>query len=218
VVGTQRAGTFGDDAEVGTLGTELGADLREARITMPDAETVVFEIVVEKLPTPGGTPEVIRYTWDMLIDGKVAQIDGKFTNYSRGICDPTSGQCDPAAGKLPRDPGQRPFFFRGNLNAIATPATTFNAMEELAVIAADFDVATKTITVEVPVEVIDLLDGVTFGPCSKIAPGAGLRGGVVEASLAAFLTSGAFPHDDILAGRNGTFVAPPADAEVGCTT
>jgi hypothetical protein len=220
VVGTQQAGTFGSsvDPELAPIGTALGADLRAASIWMPDAETVAFQIKVEELPPVGGTPEVIRYTWDMTIDGKVAQLDGKFSNYSRGTCDPTSGQCDPEAGKLPRDPGSRPFFFRGNLNQLDLAATTFNAMEELAVIPADFDVDAGTITVEVPVEVINLLDEVEFGPCSRIVPGLGIFGGTVETAPAAFVSYGSFPSDVIVGqARTGTFVAPPAaDAEVDC--
>jgi hypothetical protein len=218
VVGTQRAGTFGDDPEVAAIGTALGADLREARISMPDPETVVFEIEVEELPSLGGTPEVIRYTWDMTIDGEVAQIDGKFSNYSRGTCDPTSGQCDPTEGKMPRDPGERPFMFRGNLNQLDLAATTFNAMEELDLIPADFDVDTATITVTVPVATIDLLEGVEFGPCSRILPGAGIFGGTVETAPSAFLSYGSFPSDTIVGvASRGTFVAPPAaDAEVDC--
>lgn len=220
VVGEQDAGTFGRtvDPELGPIGTALGADLREARISMPDPETVVFEIQLEELPPTGGTPEVIRYTWDMFIDGEVAQLDGKFTNYSRGTCDPTSGQCDPENGRMPRDPGQRPFMFRGNLNQVDLAVTTFNAMDELEVIEADFDVEEATITVAVSVATIELLEGVDFGPCSTITPGAGIFEGTVETAPAAFVSYGSFPSDVIVgSARTGTFTVPlDADAEVDC--
>jgi hypothetical protein len=205
------------DAEEAELGHALGADLRQASISMPDAETVQFTIGVHNLPALGGTPEAIRYTWDMNIDGVVAQLDGKFSNYSRGVCDPTSGQCDPANGNMPRDPGERPFFFRGNLNALDLAATQFNAMEELAVIPADFDTTEHTITVAVPVEIINLLEGVEFGPCSQITPGTGIFGGTIETAPSAFVSYGSFPSDLIFASPRNPFIAPPAaDAEVDC--
>lgn len=214
-IGTQAAGTFGTNEQQAQLGTMLGADLREARIRMPDAETVEFEIRVEELPATGGTPEFIRYTWDFFVDGEEAQLDGKYTNYSRGTCDPTSGQCDPENGKMPRDPGERPFFFRGNLNQIELPLTTFNAMEELALLRGDFDVEEATITVAVPVEAINLLDGVEFEACSEITSGSGLFGGTVETAPSAYVTYGSFPSDTILG--TATFTVPlPADAEVDC--
>jgi hypothetical protein len=115
VVGTQNAGTFGDSPEEGALGTAIGADLREGRITMLDEDTLEFVIQLESLPPNGGAPEVVRYSWDFLVDGVKGQLDGKWSNYSRGACDPTSGQCAPP-DRMPRDPGMQPFLLRANEN------------------------------------------------------------------------------------------------------
>lgn len=222
VMADGAAGTFGGGGQVGELGHELGADLLEARLRMPDLDHVEFQIELTNLPLVGGTPEVIRYTWDMLVDTgngpKEAQLDGKFTNYSRGACDPTAG-CDPSAGSMPQDPGLQPFFWRGDLEPTPIGPVTFNAMRNYATVQADFDVDEATITVLVPVEAISMLSGVEFGDCSQIIPGSGLNSGVVESSLAAWLTSSAFPNDTLLAVWEGdpTFTAPPAlDAEVDC--
>jgi hypothetical protein len=225
VVADGNAGTFGGDPELATIGHELGADLTEARIRMPDADHVDFQIQTTNLPAMGGVPEVIRYTWDMLVDTgegpREAQIDGKFSNYSRGVCDPTAG-CDPtdAGGDSgPKDPGERPFFWRGDLEQLDLGATTFNAMKTYATLPGDFAVDDGTITISVPTEAISMLDGVEWGDCSQILPGAGLRGGVVESSLAAWLTSGAFPSDVLMEtwDTDPVFTAPPAaDAEVDC--
>jgi hypothetical protein len=221
VVADGDAGTFGGGGGAAQLGHQLGGDLLEARIRMPDADHVEFQIQTTNLPAPGGTPEAIRYTWDMFVDsgdGPVdASLDGKFSNYSRGVCDPTAG-CNPAAGDA-QDPGMRPFQWRGPVEVMPIGAVTFNARPNLATIAADFDPDEDTITVLLPVEAINLLEGVEFGDCSQIRPGAGLNGGVVESSLAAWLTSAAFPHDTLLDVWPGdpVFTAPPAlDAEVDC--
>lgn len=215
-VGEQLAGTFGSDVdpELGPIGTAIGADLRAATIAMPDADTVALTIELENLPAIGGTPEVVRYTWDMLVNGKLLQVDGKFSNYSRGACDPTSGQCPP-----PRDPGPRPFLVRGNC-AVAD-GTNVTICQEIGLVQGDFDTAAKTITLTLPVDLVNAIDGANFGDCGRIAPAAGLFGGVVEAMPSAFFTSGNFPSDTITPFRNslggGVFTAPPAaDATVDC--
>jgi hypothetical protein len=222
VVADGDAGTFGGGGEAAQLGHQLGGDLVEARIRMPDADHVEFQIQTTNLPSVGGTPEVIRYTWDMFVDsgdGPVdASLDGKFSNYTRGVCDPTAG-CNPAEGRNPEDPGMRPFQWRGPVEVIPLAATNFNARSNLATVAADFDTDEHTITVLLPVEMINLLDGVEFGDCSTIAPGAGLNGGVVESRLAAWITMNSFPGDVLLDVWPGdpVFTAPPAlDAEVDC--
>jgi hypothetical protein len=224
VVGTQNAGTFGDSEEEGALGTAIGADLRQATIRMLDAETLEFVIGLESLPPNGGAPEVVRYTWDFLVDGVKGQLDGKWSNYSRGACDPTSGQCAPPA-RMPRDPGMQPFLLRANEQAgCLTPQDSgapvpvpcglnFTAMDELDVLQGQFDTAEATITILIPVEKIALIEGADFGPCSRITPSAGIFGGVVEAMPAAFVSSTTMPADIINPVRSslggGAFVVPP---------
>ena len=180
VVGTDEAGDWGADPQLAPLGDGLGQDLTEASIGMADKTTVNFIIKLNSLPPSGGTPELTRYTWDMLVDGEAVELDGKFTNYTRGACDPTSGQCPP-----PRDPGQQPFLVRGDCVTDGSVTTC----QEKGIVQASFDAATATITVPVP---LDLLSG---KPGSKIAPATGTFGGTISAVPSAFLSATTLPAD-----------------------
>lgn len=198
VVGTDPAGDWGvvgptGDASLNAMGDALGMDLVSAEVSKADAKTLNFVIKLNSLPPSGGMPEIARYTWDFSVDGEFRELDGKFTNYSRGICDPTAGSCPP-----PRDPGQQPFFLRGNCGITETPAISFTACEELAAIQATFDSAAGTITIPVPLAALGAKKG------SKIEPAANIFGGSVSASPSAFLTSAAFPMDILIATK--TFV------------
>lgn len=187
VVGTDSAGDWGGnvDANLAPIGDALGQDLVGAEIGPGEKGTLNFVIKVNSLPANGGVPEVSRYTWDFNVDGDPVELDGKWTNYSRGACDPTSGQCPP-----PRDPGQQPFMIRGNCTVVE--GTNVTTCEEIALVQAVFDPAKGTITIPVPAEAINAKPG------SKITGGAGIFGGSIEASPAAFLTSGNFPADTLV--------------------
>ena len=200
VLGTDVTGDWGsaaapDPALVGPfaqLGNELGMDLTEAAIG-PGAEqgTLNFVISVAKLPSQGGTPEVARYSWDFTVNGEEYELDGKFTNYSRGACDPTAGSCPP-----PRDPGQQPFFLRGE--CVVEPTANVTTCKELAVIQATFDAAKGTITIPVTLEQISAKPG------SKIAPGVGIFGGTIEAAPAAFFSRSDMPADTLTIAKTYT--------------
>jgi hypothetical protein len=185
VVGTDAAGDWGAavDPTIGPIGDALGQDLIEATLEMADKETVNFIIKLNSLPPAGGAPEVSRYTWDFMVDGEFTELDGKFTNYSRGACDPTSGQCPP-----PRDPGMSPFFIRANCEANEANVTI---CEETGTVEAVFDAAAGTITIPVPLELINAKHG------SKIGPGTNIFGGSISATPAAFVTSSAMPLDTL---------------------
>ncbi|MGI8774664.1 MAG: hypothetical protein ACR2KQ_06580 [Actinomycetota bacterium] len=186
VLGTDPAGDWayeGDDS-VNPIGDAMGQDLTEAAIELVDGDTLNFIITVNSLPAIGGIPEVTRYGWDMLVDGENVQLDGKFTNYSRGACDPTSGQCPP-----PRDPGSAPFMVRGNCEVTGN----LNLCEELGIVEAAFDPAEGTITIPVPLEMINAKKG------TKITPAvSAVFGGTIEVAPSAFFTYGAFPHDAMI--------------------
>jgi hypothetical protein len=147
VVGTDPEGDWGAnvDPTIGPIGGPLGQDLIEASIGMADKKTVNFIIKVTQLPPNGGVPEATRYVWELAVDGEHVELDGKWTNYSRGVCDPTSGQCPP-----PRDPGQQPFFVRGNCEVLGNVL----ACEELGTVQAEFDTAAATITIPVPLKML----------------------------------------------------------------
>lgn len=192
VVGTDDAGDWGaeEDPMIAPAGDALGQDLVEAEIGMADKETVNFVIKLNSLPPIGGAPEVSRYTWDFDVDGEFTELDGKFTNYSRGVCDPTSGQCPP-----PRDPGTQPFMVRGECEVNDANVTL---CKELGIVKAEFDAAKATITIPVPLELINAKHG------SKIGPGTNIFGGSISAAPSAYFTSSAMPLDTMLVTK--TFV------------
>lgn len=195
VVGTDPADDWGADQDpnIAPAGGVLGQELVEASIGMADKTTVNFIIKVSMLPPAGGVPEITRYVWDMNVDGEFVELDGKFTNYSRGACDPTSGQCPP-----PRDPGTQPFMIRGNC---ATDSTTnVTLCEELGIISAAFDAAAGTITIPVPLELINAKKG------SKIEPGTNIFGGSISATPSAFFSSSGAPLDTLTVTK--TFKIP----------
>lgn len=193
VVGEDANDDWGQavDPTLAPLGDVLGQELVAASIGMADKKTVNFIITLNSLPPNGGVPELSRYTWNFNVDGEFTELDGKYTNYSRGACDPTSGQCPP-----PRDPGLHPFFIRGNCGAVGS----VTVCEELGKVEAVFDAAEATITIPVPLELINAKPG------SKIEPGTNLFGGSISAAPSAFFTSSAMPMDLLLVTK--TFKVP----------
>jgi hypothetical protein len=157
LVGEDVAGDWGlaVDPTIAPIGAALGADLVTASIDTSSTGIVKFVIGVTQLPSPGGTPEAIRYNWSVKVNRKHIELDGKFTNYSRGICDPTAGACPP-----PRDPGTSPFFIRGNCAVVGS----VNQCTELGIVQATFDSIAATITIPVPLSLL----GVTT--CTDIVP------------------------------------------------
>jgi hypothetical protein len=194
-------------AQVGHL---LGQDIVSAGVRVADGgETIEFTMEVTFLPGNGGVPEGTRYTLNYLVDGEFVELDGKFLNYSRGACDPTSGQCDPANGKLPRDPGEAPFSIRGNCTTDDT-AANITSCQELALVTADFDPRTRTITIPVPASLLEVTQ------CSVIETGTNLFGGFGSAAPSAFFTSSAMPLDTISNFFTDPFVIPSEDADAPC--
>jgi hypothetical protein len=160
VVGQDPAGDwasdFTGDSSLAPVADATGQDLISASLDNSTAGLVKFVFGVTGLPANGGVPEAVRYIWIMKVDGQHMEIDGKFTNYSRGVCDPTAGSCPP-----PRDPGDAPFFVRGNCTTVGDQVGT---CEELGLVHATFDPATATITVPVPLSLLSKKD------CAEIIP------------------------------------------------
>ncbi|MFP5224458.1 MAG: hypothetical protein ACLGH3_02695 [Actinomycetota bacterium] len=184
LISTDPAGDWseGEFPELAPLGSALGQDLITASIH-PDIEAGVMEFIigVTELPPVGGTPEATRYTWNFLVGGAPTELDGKFTNYSRGACDPTAGNCPP-----PRDPGSGPFALRGN----CTTTQNVTLCQELALLHAEFDADAATITIGVPIDLID-----PDAACLAITPGTNIFGGFLSAAPSAFFSSSAAPVD-----------------------
>lgn len=197
VVGEDPVGDWGGGGDNALVGHTLGQDLLSAAVGVPSADTVRFRLEVSWLPSTGGIPEFTRYSWNFDVDGEEFELDGKFTNYTRGACDPTSGQCPP-----PRDPGEAPFLLRGNCE---TNDQNVTLCEELALLHANFNSFARTITIDVPAELLQV------GPCSVIAGGTNIFGGSVSAAPSAVFTSSLMPMDTMFIFE--TFEIPSADPE-----
>jgi hypothetical protein len=134
---------------------------------------------------------------------------------------------------MPRDPGLQPFLFRANMTTsclgASVPPTeipvvgevgvecaglSFNAYDEFDVLQGAFppDGESSTVTITVPLDTVNLIDGVEFCPCSQILPVPGLFGGTIESMPSAFISSTAFPKDTVKAHParlgGGVFRAP----------
>jgi hypothetical protein len=202
VVGTDPDGDWGCNqrCELADLGTELGQELLEASIGMsPDNKIVNFIIKVSALPDGGGVPEISRYQWSIIVDGNPIQISGGFTEYIRGTCNPTY---NPTLCPPPRDPGEAPFFLRVGPCTIGTGG--LGPCEEIGLVHGIFDPATATITIPVPLEMIDAK------PKSTIAPGLGSfeSPNALMAVPQAFSANGNSPRDELSVTE--TFTVPKA--------
>ena len=186
LVGKDPAGDWGSNADpnIGPLGDSSGQDLIEAHISAV-GKNIVFVIKVTNLPSNGGVPEAVRYTWEMMVGGKFVELDGKWSNYSRGACDPTSGNCPP-----PRDPGMQPFLVRGE--CVNNGATV--QCKELGIIQATFDPATGEITIPVPMAMLGAKPGTKIASATQ--PDSGFSG--VNAMPSAFYSQASFPSDTLI--------------------
>lgn len=191
VVGTDAAGDFGanQDATLSPIGEAMGMDLVEASIARADAETLNFIIKVSGLPPTGGTPEIARYVWTMMVGSDLIQLDGKWTNYHRAACDPTGGTCPP-----PRDPGMGPFMVRGNCTDNGGTAVT---CEEIGLVNATFDAATGTITIPVPLELLGAKKGTKISNGTQT--GSGFTG--VWAIPSVWASQSSMPLDDLIPSK-----------------
>ena len=199
VVGEDEAGDWGcnQNCAAADLGAELGQDLVEASFAMPDPATLNFVIKVAKLPSMGGMPEASRYTWEFLVDGKAIQLSGAFTEYIRGTCNPT---WNPLICPPPRNPGEAPFFLRIGPCTVGAPP---GQCEEIGLAHGQFDPATATITVPVPLEVIGAKPG------SAIAPNVSAQfGTTIYSAPAALVTQGNFPADTMTVTETYTIPKP----------
>lgn len=186
VVGTDAAADWGSnvDASIAPAGDALGQELVEASIGMADMSTVNFIIKVNSLPPSGGIPEGARYSWDFTVDDNAFSMSGNFTDYARGVCYPAhTNTCPP-----PKDPGQQPFYVRTGPCTIGTSGLA--ECNLLATVQATFDTATGTITIPVPLEVLEAKPG------SKIGPGVNsIFGATIYATPAAGTANANGPHD-----------------------
>lgn len=195
VVATDVADDWGSnvDAAIAPAGNALGQELVEASIVMADMSTINFIIKVNSLPSSGGVPEFTRYGWDFTVDGNAYAMSGGFTDYVRGICYPLhAGTCPP-----PSDPGTQPFFVRQG--ACTVGAESLSNCTLVAKVKATFDAAAGTITIPIPLEVIEAKPGSKIGPGTNAAFST-----TIFAAPAAGISSAQFPHDAMMA--TGTFV------------
>jgi hypothetical protein len=207
VVGTDADNDWGAnvDPRLAPVGDELGQELVEAHLRMPDAETVNFVIRVKSLPAnDAGVPEFTRYGWDFSVDGRPMLISGGFTEVLRTFCYPLHSQprCPPSFGD-PQQSLEHPFFVHEGACTVGTGGVSDCRVK--AVVSATFEhrslhAGTGMITVPIPLEAIGAKPG------SKIGPAEGALGGTIYASPAVIVASGNFPNDTMLVTK--TFVVP----------
>ncbi|HEX2240752.1 MAG TPA: hypothetical protein VHJ82_06400 [Actinomycetota bacterium] len=183
VVGTDPADDWGSEVgPVQPIGDALGQELVEASIGMADPETINFIIKVNSLPSIGGMPEMSRYNWDMIVDSTAFQLTGAYTEYLRGICNPLhTNSCPP-----PQDPGMQPFFVRQGSCLVGEECHVIGRVQ------ATFDQGAGTITIPVPLELLEAEPG------SVIATGASSFGPAIYAAPALFVSNTAAPSDTMV--------------------
>lgn len=174
------------DATIAPAGTPLGMELLGAAIGLSDDKKAINFIIKLAGPSSGGAPELVRYGWEFTVDGNAFQLNGGRTELLRGMCNPltTDPACPPNVGD-PATLTNFPFFVRSG------PCTVGAECVVNAVVNATFDVAENTITIPVPLEVVDAKLG------SKIGPMGGLFG-AIYAAPGALVTNASVPHDAIM--------------------
>lgn len=173
------------DGTIAPAGTPLGMELVEAAIGLSDDKTAINFIIKLAGPTGAAIPEFVRYGWEFSVDGNSFQLNGGRTELIRGTCNPliTDPACPPNVGD-PTKLTNFPFFVRSGTCSVGADCTVH------AVVNATFDVATSTITIPVPLEVVEAKLG------SKIGPVGGTFG-AIYAAPGALVTTNGLPHDAI---------------------
>lgn len=173
------------DKAIAPAGTPLGMEIVEAAIGLSEDKKAINFIIKLAGPTSGGPGEVVRYGWEFTVDGNAFQLNGGRTEFIRGMCNPliTDPACPPNFGD-PTKLGNFPFFVRSGTCSVGADCTIH------AVVNATFDVATSTITVPVPLEVVKAKLGSTIGPMGGLF-------GAIYAAPGALVTTNGLPHDAI---------------------
>jgi hypothetical protein len=174
------------DPTIAPAGVPLGMEILEASIGLSEDKKDIHFIIKLAGPTAGGVPELVRYGWEFTVDGKAFQLNGGRTELVRGMCNPlhTEPACPPNVGD-PAALANFPFFVRSGACSVGAECVVH------AWVNATFDVAESTITIPVPLEVVDAKLG------SKIGPMGGLFGAIYAAPGAVITTNG-LPHDAIM--------------------
>lgn len=173
------------DKTIAPAGTALGMELVEAAIGLSEDKKAINFILKLNGPTSGGLPEAIRYGWEFSVDGNPFQLNGGRTELLRGMCNPliTEPACPPNIGD-PATLTNFPFFIRSGACQVGGECTVHGWVN------ATFDVAESTITVPVPLELVDAKLG------SEIGPVGGTFGSIYAAPGVVVTTDG-LPHDSI---------------------
>jgi len=186
VVATDPADDWGAnvDPNIAPAGAALGMELLEASIGLSQDKKNI-EFILKLATSGGGVPELVRWGWEFSVDANAYQLNGGRTELVRGTCNPliTDPMCPPNVG----DPAQLvdyPFFVRSG-TCTAGADCKINA-----VVTATFDVASGTLTIPVPLDVVEAKPG------STIAPLGGLFGSIYAAPGLLVTTNG-LPHDAI---------------------
>lgn len=173
------------DKTIAPAGTALGMELVEAAIGLSEDKKAINFIIKLAGPTSGGLPETIRYGWEFTIDGDAYQLNGGRTELLRGMCNPLIS--DPACPPNFGDPATLmnfPFFVRSGPCTVGAECVVHGWVN------ATFDVATSTITIPVPLELVGAKLGSTVGPMAGLF-------GAIYAAPGVIVTTNGLPHDAI---------------------
>jgi hypothetical protein len=186
-VATDDPADWGVNVEptINPAGTPLGMELLGAQIGLAEDKKTVNFIIQLAGPTAGGIPELVRYGWELTVDGNAYQLNGGRTELVRGMCNPlvTDPACPPNVGD-PATLTNFPFFVRSG-SCLAQEECKVHV-----VVNATYDSAAGTITIPVPMDAI----GAKLG--SVIGPNGGTFG-ALYAAPGALVTTNSLPYDAI---------------------
>lgn len=173
------------DPNIAPAGTPLGMELLEAAIGLSDDKKAINFIIKLAGPSSGGLPETVRYGWEFTVDGDAYQLNGGRTELVRGMCNPliTDPACPPNVGD-PAKLTNYPFFVRSGSCTVGADCTVH------AVVNATFDALEGTITIPVPLEIVEAKLGSTIGPSAGLF-------GAIYAAPGLLVTTNGLPHDAI---------------------
>ncbi|MFN2543980.1 MAG: LVIVD repeat-containing protein [Actinomycetota bacterium] len=165
----------GDGPLQAEASSEAGADLTQFSVQQADAAdpylTIRWKVTNLPLPNEGGAPEIVRYLWDFGVGTQRYSVFAMLTSVLTAAA--TLTPTDDPNGEVTKQ--GRSFELRGNCSGSGV-----SLCHHIAWLDGSFDVATKTVSVRIPI-------GAPYAP--EIVPGAVL-GPRSDSSIAAELNAG----------------------------
>jgi hypothetical protein len=196
------------------VGASAGLGLQDARITpLADGSGLRFQLLVSSLPeqTP---PEGVRYTWGFAVGESAYQLSAKRSNVTNiNTTEDPVGTAEHAAK-------QAGFFELRGACTTTYKGAPLNGCYRLAFLSGSFDVANKTVNIDVPFETRDSI-GRLVAPDLKpgatvVDSGVGSAGGTIQASFQAVLSVA--QGSNTISGVDPYHVGPQVFLAVGRAT